>query len=172
MTSSETSTEAGFQPWHFFILLSMLAATAAVWRSRDTHPAALLLVSGAVIAAGLAGLACYHALVGFFGGGREARAISARDREAMLREKALVLRSIKELEFDRGMGKVNDADYAEIGARLRARAMDVMREIDAAPVSAPPREKGAKAPASRACAACRTDNDPDARFCKQCGAKL
>jgi hypothetical protein len=182
MTSSGTSTESrpaprpaaadGFQPWHFFILLSMLAATAAVWRSQDTHPAALLLVSGAVIAAGFVGLACYYALVGFFGGGREARAISARDREAMLKEKALVLRSIKELEFDRGMGKVSDTDFAEIGARLRARAMDLMQEIDAAPVSAPPKARTAAAQADPACPACGTDNDPDARFCKQCGSKL
>ena len=182
MTSSETSTESrparraagadsGFQPWHFFVLLSMLAATAAVWRSRDTHPAALLLVSAAIIASGLVGLACYYALVGFFGGGREARAITARDLDAMLKEKALVLRSIKELEFDRGMGKVSDTDFAEIGARLRAHAMDLMQEIDAAAASAPKR-KGAKAPASPACAACGTGNDTDARFCKQCGAKL
>lgn len=178
MTSSGTSTErrasgvdSGFQPWHFFMLLAMLGATAAVWRSKNTHPAALLLLSAAVIAMGLAGLALYHALVGFLGGGKEERAVGTHERDELEREKALVLRSIKELEFDRGMGKVNEKDYADIGGRLRARAMDLMQAIDAAPaepakVAAPPGAKTGK------CATCGTANDADAKFCKQCGQKL
>jgi hypothetical protein len=189
MTSSGTSTErrasgvdSGFQPWHFFMLLAMLGATAAVWRSKSTHPAALLLLSAAVIAMGLAGLALYHALAGFLGGGGEERAVSVRERDELEREKALVLRSIKELEFDRGMGKVNDKDYAEIGGRLRAHAMEVMQAIEAAPSDdlqsgAQDLEGGARGlqtPGSpdRACAACGTTNDADAKFCKHCGQKL
>jgi ribosomal protein L40E len=31
---------------------------------------------------------------------------------------------------------------------------------------------GARGPAGEACATCNTRNDPDARFCKACGAKL
>jgi hypothetical protein len=31
-----------------------------------------------------------------------------------------VLRSIKELEFDRAMGKMSEKDFAEMSARLRA----------------------------------------------------
>ncbi len=37
----------------------------------------------------------------------------------MEREKALVLRSIKELEFDRAMGKVSPRDFDEMSTRLR-----------------------------------------------------
>ena len=180
MTSSETSTEPrpvraapGFHPWHFFILISMLGATAAVWRSRDTQPAALILLSAAIIAAGLVGLALYHALAGFFGGAREPRAVSARARDELLREKALVLRSLKELEFDRGMGKVNEADFAEIGGRLRARAMELMQAIDRAEAAPPVRAAARSAPRDgRTCAACGTANDADAKFCKQCGARV
>ncbi len=181
MTNSETSTDrprsrpdAGFQPWHFFVLLSMLGATVAVWRSEDTQPAALLLVSAAVIAAGFVGLALYHALAGFFGpapaeGGA---AVTARERDDLLREKALVLRSIKELEFDRGMGKVSEADFAEIGGHLRARALELMRALEAAPAPPPVEPAGVAEVERPVCARCGTANDVDARFCKQCGGKL
>ena len=54
-----------------------------------------------------------------------------RTRAALEREKTLVLRSIKELEFDRGMGKVSEKDFAEMSARLRARAARLMRQLDA-----------------------------------------
>ena len=185
MTSSGTSTErrasgadSGFQPWHFFMLLAMLGATAVVWRSKNTHPAALLLLSAAVIAMGLAGLALYHSLAGFFGArGGDERPVTVLERDELQREKALVLRSIKELEFDRGMGKVNEKDYAEIGSRLRAHAMELMQAIEAAPESAPGARGlqtgpiGSKGPAS-ICASCGTANDADAKFCKQCGQRL
>ena len=81
------------------------------------------------------------------------------------------------------MGKVGEADFAELRTRLRARALDVMaaleRAPDAAPVSdtrggraSPPRPETGLAPTARLCAACQTENDSDARFCKQCGGKL
>ncbi len=177
MTNSGTSTErraprpdAGLHPWHFFMLLAMLGATAAVWRSPNTHPAALLLLSAGVIAAGFVGLALYHALAAFFTRAGEERVVSGSEREELIREKALVLRSIKELEFDRGMGKIGEADFSEIGGRLRARAMELMQAIDAAPM--PRREDAPVEATGRSCAACGTGNDADAKFCKQCGAKL
>lgn len=175
MTSSGTSTERGpsrsdssFQPWHFFMLLAMLGATVAVWRSPETHPAALLLLSAAVIGAGFVGLALYYALAGFASGFREERVLSGHEREDLLRQKAIVLRSIKELEFDHGMKKVSDADFAEIGGRLRARALELMEAIEHTPAPLP--EPSAEAPP--VCPACHTGNDADARFCKQCGARL
>ena len=42
-----------------------------------------------------------------------------------------MLRSIKELEFDRAMGKVSEKDFAEMSGRLRARAARLMRQLDA-----------------------------------------
>jgi hypothetical protein len=187
MTSSEISTEgasgrpadAGFQPWHFYILLSMVGATAAVVVARDTHPAALLLLSGAVIAAGLVGLAAHHALRGFLASGRiQSVPLAEREREALEREKALTLRSIKELEFDRAMGKVSEDDVQEIGARLRARAMSLIEQLEAqpAPVSGGGRgfSPGGTEPDARpsTCTSCGTTNDHDARFCKTCGTPL
>ena len=57
--------------------------------------------------------------------------LGGRTRAALERDKALVLRAIKELEFDRGMGKVSEKDFAEMSARLRLRAGRIMRDLEA-----------------------------------------
>jgi len=105
--------------------------------------------------------------------------LGGRTRAALEREKTLVLRSIKDLEFDHAMGKVSDKDFAEMSGRLRARAARLMRQLDAGSTYRDQIEKeiskrvGAPAAvSSRTCTQCRTENDRDARFCKNCGAKL
>jgi hypothetical protein len=191
--SSASSTErdgagkdTGFQPWHFYMLLSLAGATWAVIVARDTHPAALVLLSGAIVAAGLVGAAVHASIAGFFSSQfTDHTTVSARTREFLEQEKALVLRSIKELEFDRAMRKISDQDFAEIGGRLRARAMEIMQALDGSSVtpgapSAAPRPQAqaqddgapSSTPGPRSCSACRSVNDRDARFCKNCGAML
>jgi hypothetical protein len=187
MMSSGSSTDRGaarrdssFQPWHFYILLSLAGATWAVIVSQNTHPAALILLSASIVAAGLVGAALHAALAGFFGGEPAEKAATGRTREFLEQEKALVLRSIKELEFDRAMRKISDQDFAEIGGRLRARALELMQALEG-PVEAPaPETTKTKSAAKKAptaaspttCPACDTPVESDARFCKQCGAKL
>jgi hypothetical protein len=199
--NSETSTElrredadAGLQPRHLFLLLSMIGATAAVVVVGKGHPLALVVLSLTVVAAGLVGLALHGALAGFFGTGQampEPRGERATD--ALVREKALVLRSIKELEFDHAMGKVAEADFTNISTRLRARAVALMQELDRA--AAPPvRAEKAALPARAAkmqkvetvaktpeapaaarvafCGECGAKADAGQRFCKACGAQL
>ena len=108
--------------------------------------------------------------------------LGGRTRAALEREKTLVLRSIKELEFDHAMNKVSDKDFADMDVRLRLRAAGLMRQLDAASTY---REQIEKEVASRVgppvarptiaantCGACATVNDVDARFCKACGAEL
>ena len=56
--------------------------------------------------------------------------LGGRTRAALEREKTLVLRAIKELEFDRAMGKVSEADWQEMTGRLRARAVRLIRQLD------------------------------------------
>ena len=191
MTSSATSTDrpapgrdTGFHPWHFFILLSMIGATAAVMLARDTHPVALLLLSAAVIASGLVALALHHAVAGFFSRDPAAPVpTSGQLRETLARDKALVLRSIKELEFDRAMGKMSEKDFEEMSTRLKVRAARLIRQLDADVGYRGEIEReiarrvrtGAPAATdapSHACATCSTVNDADARFCKNCGAAL
>jgi hypothetical protein len=185
MKSFATSTERGAaaagdagrpdrSAWQFYLLISMAAATVAVVMSRNTHPAALLLISAAVLASGLVALALHRAILGFFSGAEGRRTpLSTRTRETLLGEKALVLRALKELEFDRGMGKVSEPDFQKIQQRLRARALVLMQELERAPEAADaPARRGAPAPAAGRCRACDTANDADAKFCKQCGKPL
>jgi hypothetical protein len=173
MMSSGSSTDRGasrrdssFQPWHFYVLLSLAGATGAVIVSRNTHPAALIMLSASIVAAGLVGAALHSAIAGFLGGGSVEKVASGRTREFLEQEKALILRSIKELEFDRAMRKVSDQDFAEIGGRLRARALELMQALEG------PVEQAPKSARRTTCRSCESPIDSDARFCKQCGAKL
>ncbi|MFP6683795.1 MAG: hypothetical protein VB934_03745 [Polyangiaceae bacterium] len=45
-------------------------------------------------------------------------------------QKRAVLRAIKDLEFERGVGKLADEDYEELMARYRAEAKRLLRSID------------------------------------------
>jgi len=185
MTNSATSTKAdrsaaraggpaagtGFHAWQFFTLAALMGATVVVFLSpQGTHPIALLLLSLAVMAAGLIGVAISRAVAGFFSAGAEAMPLPPQSRDVLEREKILVLRSIKELEFDKGMGKVSEADYAAIMGRLRARALTLMRDLERTPAAATrSREAGV---ARVGCPNCGAANDADARFCKSCGTRL
>jgi hypothetical protein len=189
--SSETSTERpeSLQPWQLFTLAGLIGATVVVFLSRGQSPAAIILLSCAVFAAAYIGITALRTVLPLVGPPPEdaPEVLGDRARAALEREKALVLRSIKELEFDRGMGKVSEKDFGEMSARLRARAARLMRQLDAGsiyreqiekevekrlaasnpkPHSPNPKTQGAE------CAACAAVNDVDARFCKQCGARL
>lgn len=178
--SSKTSTSSpsapdvsGFHAWHFYLLLGMAGATVAVWRARDTQPAALLLLSAGVIAAGLVAIAVHYAVLGFMGEATlERETLDSRTRATLEQEKALVLRSIKELEFDRAMGKVGTADFEELDARLRARAVALMQQLEATPAAPVIAATPPAAEDAGTCPACHVANDVDARFCKGCGQKL
>jgi hypothetical protein len=181
--SSETSTSDGFQVSHFFVLLSLLAATVAVVMARPSAPEHLILISLTIGAAGLAALCFYRVLAPLVAphADVERQPLSERMRADLEREKALTLRSIKELEFDRAMGKVSPQDFDEMAGRLRARAIGIMKQLDAgssAYRALIEKELAARmgnipAPvATPGLCACGTANDSDARFCKSCGAKL
>jgi hypothetical protein len=192
-----TPAEAGFRPWHFFVLASLMAATAAVVMARQSTPENLVLISLTIGAAGAAAAGFYRMLaplatedVTIF-----SEPLTERQRAALEREKALVLRSIKELEFDRAMGKLSPKDFEEMSGRLRARALSLMKELDeggsgyreiierelkariaARPERAKPQGGRQKAQATavleRSTCVCGTANDADAAFCKRCGARL
>jgi hypothetical protein len=181
--------------WHFFVLLSLVAATVAVILSRQNTPEHLILVSVAIAAAGGAAYAFYRTLAPLaLPDALADEVIDDRLRADLEREKMLVLRSIKELEFDRAMGKLSQQDFDEMAGRLRARAIGLMKQLDgggyraiverdladrlrrvAAPAGAAATPSSAAAPAAPAPAgvcACGVQNDHDARFCKSCGARL
>jgi hypothetical protein len=184
----------GFRVSHFFLLLSLIAATVAVVMARPAAPENLILLSLTIGAAGLASVAFYRTVVPLVTPGYEdeREPLSERLRADLEREKALTLRSIKELEFDRAMGKLSDQDFDQMAARLRARALGIMKQLDAgasayrerieqelaARLGSAPGPKTTPADESkpelhvRHCASCDTANDVDAKFCKSCGKSL
>jgi hypothetical protein len=124
------------QPWQLFTLAGLIGATIVVFLSRGQSPIGIVLLSCAIFAAAYVGLMALRTFLPFTGRLPEesAEILGGRTRAALEREKALVLRTIKELEFDRGMGKVSERDFAEMSARLRARAARLMRQLDAGSV--------------------------------------
>jgi hypothetical protein len=60
----------------------------------------------------------------------DAAVATGRRRKELEREKAALLKALKELEFDHQMGKVSDKDFVEIGTNYRGRALRVMRQLD------------------------------------------
>ena len=121
------------QAWHFFVVASLAAATLAVIVSVRTAPEHLVMLSVTVFAAGASALAAYHVISPLVTGRRRRRGVDAATRASLLAEKALAMRTIKELEFDRAMGKMSEADFIEMSARLRARALRVMQQLEETP---------------------------------------
>jgi hypothetical protein len=192
--SSETSTskvrlqpdpsDAGLQPWQFFVLAALGCATAVTFMARGQGPTVVVLLGVLMATAALIGYATLR-MVRPLVSPQEDRTVMVgqRTRAALEREKLLTLRSIKELEFDRAMGRLSDEDWTEMSGRLRARAARLIKQLDAGAGYRGQIEKdlakrmegSQKAPAERTdrvCASCATTNDPDAKFCKQCGAAL
>jgi hypothetical protein len=56
------SVDQGFLPWHFFVLASLMAATAAVIMSRQARPEHLILISMIIASAGFAAAGFYRML--------------------------------------------------------------------------------------------------------------
>ncbi len=117
-------------------------------------------------------------------------------------EKRRLLRAIKELEFDHGMGKLSTGDFETVIATYRLRAIEVMRALEGGaslhpelarllaereqptPATTPVVDVAALMPVSssaplgpldettKLCNTCGRSNDSDARFCKHCGAVI
>jgi hypothetical protein len=167
----------------FFLIVALTASIAAFLLLRGQPLPALTLVALTLVGAGLSAAAIYRMIAPLGGDfADEHGPAGGRTRAALERDKALTLRSIKELEFDQAMGKVSDADFAEMRDRLRQRAVRLMTQLEGSAVYRAQIERDLEvsrtaAPAQAAaaagrCAACGTANDADARFCKQCGTAL
>jgi hypothetical protein len=211
-------TTGELHPWQLFTLAGLIGATIVVFMSRGQTPSGIILLSLIIFTAAIVGVATWRTLAPLAGKDDPTgpQILGGRTRAALEREKALVLRTIKELEFDRAMGKVSDKDFAEMSTRLRLRAAGLIRQLDAGqgyrekieaeiakrirtsvgrtqtPVARtqtavartlsgsgdshePERadsHEPERARATGVCAACGTQNDTDAKFCKNCGARV
>ena len=185
---------AGLQPWHLLALGTMAAMTAGAFITTGTSVINVVFVSVAIATAALAAMGLYRTLMPLVlpDAGEQIEMVAGRTRAALEREKMLVLRSIKEMEFDRAMRKISEADYQEMVGRLRSRAAGLFRQLDGGGLGyrelierdlatrigpAPSRPPVAEEPARPAiapgiCPSCGADNGADARFCKACGARV
>jgi hypothetical protein len=124
--------DQGMQPWQFFVLAALGCATAVTFIARGQSVTSIVFLSILMAAAALVGLAALRTLRPLVSTDEDRTVmIGHRTRVALEREKMLALRSIKELEFDRAMGKLSDADWKEMSGRLRARVGRLMRQLDA-----------------------------------------
>jgi hypothetical protein len=130
--AGDSSAAFGFQPWHLFVIATLFASSAAAFAVRGTSPANVVFVCLTVLTAGVAAYAVYRTLMPLVQPERieVPEMLGGRTRAALEREKTLVLRAIKELEFDRAMGKVSESDWQDMTARLRARAVRLIRQLD------------------------------------------
>jgi hypothetical protein len=188
------AADAGLQPWQFFVLAALGCATAVTFIARGRGPAAIILLSVLMGAAAFVGFAALRMLRPLVSPDEDRTVmIGQRTRVALEREKTLALRSIKELEFDKAMGRVSDEDFKEMSSRLRVRAARLIKQLDAGAgyrqqieqelqkrlagtetpkVAETARPSRAQDEAAHQCASCQTMNDADAKFCKSCGTKL
>jgi hypothetical protein len=183
------AADAGLQPWQFFVLAALGCATAVTFMARGEGPTAVVLLGILMATAALVGYAALRALRPLVSPQEDRTVmVGQRTRVALEREKQMTLRSIKELEFDRAMGRLSDEDWKDMSGRLRSRVGRLMRQLDAGAGvrdqiekdlekrvgerDAPPKPARAAASDLRTCASCETANDIDAKFCKQCGAAL
>ncbi|MGE0462942.1 MAG: zinc-ribbon domain-containing protein [Vicinamibacterales bacterium] len=192
--TTETQIDHGLPAWQFFLLCGMLGATAVVIVATGQSLANIVILSLTIVAASFVGLGAYRMLSPLTSASIAGAPTVAggRTRAALEREKTLVLRAIKELEFDYAMKKMSQADFEDMSGRLRRRAIGLIQQLDAnsgyreqierelaALVTTPARgiqdpspKTQAPGPRTQACDSCGTHNDADARFCKQCGTSL
>ena len=126
--------DQSFRPWHFFVLASILLATSAVVLARRSSPEHLVLLSFTIAAAGAVAAALYRMVLPlmFRNTPISDGPLTERRRAALERDKMLTLRAIKELEFDRAMGKLSEKDFDEMSTRLRQRALSLMKQVEQA----------------------------------------
>jgi zinc ribbon protein len=182
-TESQAKQDSSLQPWQFFVLAALGCATAVTFLVRSHGVVPVILLSVMMGTTALVGIAALRAVRPLVSPQDDRGAVVGRRLRVLLeQDKALALRTIKELEFDRAMGKISEEDFHEMSVRLRARATRLMKQLDAGAGYRAQIEQdlakrlgdSAEKPerAARACANCSTQNDPDARFCKNCGTQL
>jgi hypothetical protein len=163
------------------VLAALACATAATFIARGQGVGGVVLLSVLMGVTALVALAALRTVLPLVtSAGDRTSMIGDRTRAALERDKLLTLRAIKELEFDRAMGKVSDEDFREMSVRLRAKAGRLMRQLEAGGGYRERIEKDlakrlgetAAAAAPPACDKCGTVNEADARFCKRCGVPL
>ena len=104
---TRATDSSSFRPWHLFVLAGLVAATVAILVARPSDPVGAVLLTLAIGAASLVGLAAYRTISPLTQKEFQETTVmvGSRSRAAVEREKTLVLRSIKELGVRPGDGE-------------------------------------------------------------------
>jgi zinc ribbon protein len=89
--------------------------------------------------------------------------------------RAVALRALREIEFDRATGKLTDADYESLKTKYTAEAVAALRAgVPDGPTPAARRSAGgaSSGAATLACPVHGPRPEADAAFCAQCGRRL
>jgi hypothetical protein len=116
------------------VLLPLLAAGAAAGvrlQIGETGPGLPLLMLGGALLGGAAAL-MLESVAAMLGLLREDGAASQRQRGALQHEKESLLRSIRDIDNDGALGKLDPQQVEQLTGPLRARAVEVLRELEQA----------------------------------------
>lgn len=142
-------------------------------------PVLFLVLAGAAMSAALAAL--WNSLRVLLGGGPRVAIESVHElpeHAQLLEEKNALLRAIKDLEYERAVGKIGEDDFRRLDAAYRARAKCVLAELEAdlAPFRAQAetlvageiarRARRARRPEQTSDAAASADAPPDGAVCE------
>ena len=89
--------------------------------------------------------------------------------------RAVALRALREIEFDRATGKLSDADYEALQTKYTAEALAAMRADEARATAPGPAAASTRPPSPVPRPSCPTHGprpEPDAAFCSDCGRRL
>lgn len=168
--------------WGILLAGALAALLYGLFVAKLGASAPLVILTAGGLALALCGLALFRvidplvrpaAAAARAEGGRQ----SVRLRE-LEKDKQLVLKAVREIEHDYQMRKISEGDYKELSQRYRARALRLIREIDAGDDFRTLIEQELKTRVAareligRRCTSCATINDADAQFCKKCGQAL
>lgn len=186
--------------WHLGVVrfgVRVLGAVIGLFVAWNSLHVFFMLLAALMVVLALAAL--FQSLRTAFGdaSGVSGLRVSLPERAALVDEKNALLRAIKDIAYERAVGKLSDADFERLDRAYRHRAKEVLRKLDedlapfleraeklvgepAAPPAARaetgPRKKSKKkkekAAPRRDCPSCGTSNPADAEHCKECGARV
>lgn len=151
-------------------------------------PAAFFLAFSGVLLV-LALVALWQSLRSAFGGGASALGdveAGLPERAALLEEKKTLLRAIRDIAFEREVGKIGDEDFTRLDQAYRRRAKRVLELLDQdlgdylaradRIVEDAMRGRGKKQKSKRKkkveCPECGAENDEGAETCAECDAPM
>jgi hypothetical protein len=117
-----------------------------------------LLIAGVLVALIGAGFVIYPLVYDRWGMLGDAVPASVQDREA---RKKVALAALKDVEYDRVAGKLDDADYHEMRGKLEVEALQALRAVEQPVDDASPLRHS-----------CGFKNPAGSLFCAGCGQRL